>query len=121
MCVRVNPEGELKLVILMTLFMFSACAQPGQHANDSPESIVPVDSASVVQGQLMLEFDQHISLQQARHAVAACASASSVIRQHPVMLLVSLRTTQNSKQAAHQCSHLPGVVRAEWNQKRHLR
>jgi len=101
--------------------MLSACAQPEQHANGSPASIVPVDSASVVQGQLMLEFDPHVSLQQARHAVAACASASSVIRQQPVMLLVILRTTQNNKQAAQQCSHAPGVVRAEWNQKRHLR
>jgi len=101
--------------------MLNACAQPEQYAYDAPASIAPVDSANKMQGQLILEFDPHVSLQQARHAVAACASSSSLMRQQPVMLLVILRATQRSEQTAQQCLHAPGVVRAEWNQKRHLR
>jgi len=115
-------EDTLKFAILITLLcMLNACAQPEQYAYDTPASIAPVDSANRIQGQLILEFDPHVSLQQARYAVAACASSSSVMRQQPVMLLVILRTSQGAEAAAQTCLHAPGVVRAEWNQKRRLR
>jgi len=83
--------------------------------------MTPADATGIVQGQLILEFNPHVSLDQARDAVAACASASTVIRQQPPMLLVTLKPAQSTKQAAQPCLHVQGVVRAEWNQKRNLR
>jgi len=73
------------------------------------------------QGRLIVEFGPNVSLHQARHDVAGCASASSVIRRQPVMLLVLPRATLNSRQAEQRCGRAPGVVHVEWNQKRQLR
>jgi len=108
-----------------TLFAFllsitSACAQ-SYETPDSGIQIIPAESANIIRDQLLLQFDDDVSVMKARSRASQCGSVIRVVTVKPALILVQLSTSGNTDSNVQVCQNLNGLVRAEWNQKRRLR
>jgi len=104
------------------LFVLSACGESTHiHHTQAPVVIDPVEPSGTVSNQLLLEFAASVDLQQAMREASACAQSVRRIRSKPVLLLLVLPKSSDHALQAKSCIQLPGVIRAEWNQKRLLR
>jgi len=99
----------------------SACAQSYTPQDSGKVQLLPAEAANIIKGQLLLQFNDHVSLQAARKRARQCGSIIRVVIVKPALILVQIPSLAHTDSDIKICQTLPGLIRLEWNQKRSLR